>query len=471
MKIPSHLWKSPHGTFYFRITSKNDGKQVSKKVSLHTKDPIQAKSSAIRLLARMSESDTSMSKIKKFEVAMTENGLTFKTDPNIPDDVVKLGQFLREHKQDLQALIPNQSVQTAPSHHSGFTAKFSDIVEKYETRKKKEHSEKTVYQYVRSMIKFKQWAEMREGYNPLLMSHIDKKFISLYIDYLQANNFTNQRITENHLKPLSGLFDFAISIGEFPDIPIPSRNHRLATDKQTLIKKENRETFKIEDLKKIFDRPNYLKITHPDMFWLPILGLFTGARLNELCTLATIDINKRDDFYYIKITNDVSTLKNQASKRELPLHPKIIEIGFLDYVEDIKKFGVMLFPNLQPDTFGSYIKEPSRRFGKYLDDIGIPERTKVFHSFRSTLITHLRNKKEVDKEDRMAFTGHDIEDTQNDHYIEFVEPELLNQKVVPFITFNQDVSFDFEYQSGMFNKFFAKRMKELKLRAQKSKGK
>lgn len=474
MKIPSHLWKSPHGTFYFRVTSKSNGKQVSKKVSLQTKDPTQAKTSAIKLLACLAESDNSMSKIKKFEIQVVNGGLSFKTDPNIPDDVVKLGQFLKDNTEQLKALIPqnNNIIQSAPSHHTGFTAQFSDVVNRYEIRKKKELSEKTVYQYLQSIKKFMLWAESRDGYNPLLMSHIDKRFITLYIEYLQANNYNNNRITENHLKPLNTFFAFAISIGEYPDIAIPSKNHHLATDKQTLIKKDNRETFKIDDLEKIFNAENYSKIKHPDVFWLPILGLFTGARMNELCTLATIDIkeHKEDGFYSISINNEIGTLKNQASKRVIPLHNKIIEIGFLDYIQDVKKFGsVMLFPNLQPDTFGSFIKEPSRRFGKYLDDIGINEKTKVFHSFRSTLITHLRNKDDVKKENRLAFTGHEIDDTQNKHYIEFVEPSILYNNVVNHITLQNEFTFNLKYNKGQFNQFFAKRMKELKSRALKSK--
>ena len=419
-----------------------------------------------------------MSKIKKFEVAVSSSGLTFKTDPNIPDDVVKLGQFFKDNHEQLKALVPNTPVVvSAPNHHTQHTATFSDIIKKYELRKKKELAEKTVYQYVRTFLKFLEWAEMRDGYKPLLMSHIDKKFISLYIEYLQKNDIANKTIEENHLKPLNTFFSFATSIGEFPEITEPSKNHRLATDKQTKIKKEVRDMFRDDDLNKIFSAENYNKITHPDMFWLPILGLYTGARMNELCTLATIDINKHDrECYTITITPDNGSLKTESSKRRIPLHKNIIEMGFLDYVEDVKRWGVMLFPNLQPDTFGSYIKEPSRRFGKYLDDIGISERTKVFHSFRATVATVLANRtividgkdKRANENFRKYFLGHEIEDTQFNHYIKELEPFVVRDEVITYLDYD-NVILNVKYKKGQFNKFLATRMKQIKVRAQKSK--
>ena len=388
---------------------------------------------------------------------------------------MKLGQFLKENTEQLKALIPNAApVQSAPSHHTSFTAKFSDVVKKYEVRKKKELAEKTVYQYVRSMTKFQEWAESRDGYNPLLMSHIDKRFMSQYIDYMHANGYENNTIEDNHMKPLNTFFKFATSIGEFPDIPAPSKGHGLVIDKQTKIKKkdEEREMFSNEDLQKIFNVENYAKIEHPCGFWLPLLDLYTGARMNELCTLATIDVKNHGDFYSINITPEIGTLKTDASKRRIPLHNKLIEIGFLDYLDDVKKHGVMLFPNLQPDTFGSYIKEPSRRFGKYLDDIGIPERTKVFHSFRSTVTTLLVNRKvngeRADDNWRKYFLGHEIEDTQFNHYIKDLDPSVLQDKILKYLDYDK-LEIDIKYRKGMFDKFLAKRMKELKNRAQKSK--
>jgi hypothetical protein len=43
MHIASHLWQSPHGVYYFRETQLVSGKQVSRRISLHTKDPVEAR--------------------------------------------------------------------------------------------------------------------------------------------------------------------------------------------------------------------------------------------------------------------------------------------------------------------------------------------------------------------------------------------------------------------------------------------
>ena len=66
--------------------------------------------------------------------------------------------------------------------------------------------------------------------------------------------------------------------------------------------------------------------------WVPLLCLYTGARLNEVCQLRTVDVQEEAGVAYLDITPKAGRLKNLASKRPIPLHPKLIEWGFLDYV-------------------------------------------------------------------------------------------------------------------------------------------
>jgi hypothetical protein len=112
-------------------------------------------------------------------------------------------------------------------------------------------------------------------------------------------------------------------------------------------------------------------------------------------------------------------LKTISSRRILPIHSKIIELGFLDYVSTIKEGR--LFPELPEDPArpGNFAPKASEFFTKYRRKCGVGETErrsrKTFHSFRATLISALR-KKSVPKDRRTRLAGHDYNDTQDTHY-------------------------------------------------------
>jgi integrase len=59
---------------------------------------------------------------------------------------------------------------------------------------------------------------------------------------------------------------------------------------------EQRSVFTTEDLEKLFHADQYIKGTHrhPYQFWLPLLGLYTGCRIEELCQLHVVDVKQVD---------------------------------------------------------------------------------------------------------------------------------------------------------------------------------
>ncbi|WP_345793047.1 site-specific integrase [Thauera sp. JM12B12] len=189
--------------------------------------------------------------------------------------------------------------------------------------------------------------------------------------------------------------------------------------------------FQLDDLKALFESDEYRYGTFGTQseFWLPLLGLFTGARLNELCQLTVSDIGTHDGIETISILdNDFNKrLKNTASRRIIPIHSKLIELGFLSYAGAVGQGR--LFPELpeNPARTGDFTKEPSRRFTAYRRKCGIGSdltekdgapsgrSNKTFHSFRSTLISAMRLK-DVPKDRRTRLAGHEYSDTQDRHY-------------------------------------------------------
>lgn len=88
------------------------------------------------------------------------------------------------------------------------------------------------------------------------------------------------------------------------------------------------------DLKIIFDSPAINNPKFPWQRWLPLLGLYTGARLNELCQLQLKDIRLEQGIWIIDINDDGNHqyLKSSSSKRIVPIHQELIQKGFIDYV-------------------------------------------------------------------------------------------------------------------------------------------
>ena len=88
------------------------------------------------------------------------------------------------------------------------------------------------------------------------------------------------------------------------------------------------------------------------------------------------------------------SLKNKGSRRIIPIHPKIVDMGFLLYVEyQRKNKKEKLFSDLRQQKRGLYGRSVQAWFARHLDDIGITERSKVFHSFRHTFETMATEKR------------------------------------------------------------------------------
>jgi integrase len=175
----------------------------------------------------------------------------------------------------------------------------------------------------------------------------------------------------------------------------------------------------------------------PERLWLPLLALFTGARLNELAQLHIGDIQKDQEteiwFLRIEAAADGSKrVKNAASNREVPLHPELLSLGFLEYYREmVAKNAPRLWMNLSETKKGYYrnfsnwfLKSPLGAGFKYTHITEHPK--KVFHSFRDTLITELM-RKDVSLSKIQNIVGHIHGNITGDTY--FSEGHTLTAKL------------------------------------------
>lgn len=109
------------------------------------------------------------------------------------------------------------------------------------------------------------------------------------------------------------------------------------------------------------------------------------------------------------ITRDTKAgrrLKTRTSQRVVPVHPQLITLGFLKYVEARRRESetAWLFPTVAPEMKGS-LSAWSKWWGRYLrNHVGIDDPNKVFHSFRHGFQDALR-RTTPDEELRDALTG------------------------------------------------------------------
>ncbi len=168
-------------------------------------------------------------------------------------------------------------------------------------------------------------------------------------------------------------------------------------------KSNSYKPYTTDELKKLFNSDIYQAPSNRHnktyKFWLPILGLYTGARLNELCQCLVSDVKQSSEgIWYIDINDEEDKrTKNTESIRRTPIHEALIEVGFLDYVSLLRQQGTeRLFPDLKKGATGWH-GNASKAFNIILKSAGIKEdRTKCFHSFRNNAVDAIALKADMD---------------------------------------------------------------------------
>ena len=189
-----------------------------------------------------------------------------------------------------------------------------------------------------------------------------------------------------HIERVTALFDFAIREQYTDYNPFTG----LKPKKQTRPDQE-RKQFTSSDLAALFN-PEHFKLEpgKPSRYWIPLIAAYTGLRLEEICQLRTEDIQHPDGIPSIDINDDGDKLlKNRTAARSVPIHPRLIDLGFIDFAS--KQQGE-LFPELVKAN-GKRGHHFSKWFKRYREQCGITEPGKTFHSFRHTCCQSLYFKK------------------------------------------------------------------------------
>ncbi len=232
-----------------------------------------------------------------------------------------------------------------------------------------------------------------------------------------------------HIGRLYALFDFGIK-NKYIGGDNPASGLLIPNSKKVIA---SRDKFYDADLEKIYDWDNYQKLAiTPDYFWGPLICLFSGMRIEE-CTSLEVNNIKTDDGVLIMHIKDAKT---PSGVRFVPIHPTLLKLGLMDYVQTVKDMGKQqLFWYLSEGAAGKLAnhngtkKNLSRRFSTYLKKIEVKQDDNCFHSLRHTTITRLvaRN---VNNSTIYKLCGHKSDNSTHYDYLHELPTKTLQDAIV-----------------------------------------
>ncbi|MDR3510928.1 MAG: tyrosine-type recombinase/integrase [Caulobacteraceae bacterium] len=224
----------------------------------------------------------------------------------------------------------------------------------------------------------------------------------------------------SYLKCLSALMNFAINEGYIDRNP--AKGFRVVDPRH---RRDRRLPFSNDQLRAIFNAPLYRgcmddEYGYADVgparprrarFWVPLIALFSGMRMNEICQLDVSDIRLVDGVDCFLITSrstdggDDKKVKTSTSERFVPIHPRLTEIGFMDFVDERRRNGsAKLFPELTLSTTGYYSDPFSKWFRRFIHKAKATGPKTCFHSFRHCFRDALREAR-IDHDVALALGG------------------------------------------------------------------
>lgn len=200
-------------------------------------------------------------------------------------------------------------------------------------------------------------------------------------------------INDSYLANLRSLFKWAIENDWIAKSPLP--NELGAVD--PVAPEEKRDPFSDDQLQAIFSSQPWAtggvgagKAIH---YWAPLIALFMGLRRGEIAQLRVQDFSTVDKIPIVAVAADAGidgrSRKTANARRRLAVHPELIRLGLLRFVEDRRASGE-LWHGEQPDGRGRWGDGLSDWFLRLLKKRGIKGNRLGLHSFRHNFEDRLR---------------------------------------------------------------------------------
>lgn len=153
-------------------------------------------------------------------------------------------------------------------------------------------------------------------------------------------------------------------------------NYKISIKEKIVTKKEN---YSYEE---IGEWHNWAININEDIHlkWITLLSIYHGLTISEITRLEKHNILKEEDIFCIQVEFTVEKrTKNENRIRIIPMHPKLIELGFLDFINTVDNGFIF---NIDNRDFSRKMTDINREFVTVN-----PKRT--FHRIRGSFINNL----------------------------------------------------------------------------------
>ncbi|HJV66818.1 MAG TPA: site-specific integrase [Geomonas sp.] len=237
---------------------------------------------------------------------------------------------------------------------------------------------------------------------------------------MQPTDTMSDTTIVNYMVRVNSFFTWAVRVGHIDRNPADGVKH----GKTKLVRADElRKAYAPGDISRLVaaylgmkDEEKARLKDSPDRFWIPLISMYSGMRLNEICQLNTHDVKQDEEtevwYFHVEITEgDDKMIKSAAARRKVPVHADLISLGLLEYRKSKHGSGApRLWMNLKKTNRGYH-----KNFANWFLGNGQTKgflRTRVtddsklnFHSFRHTFINELKQKR-ADERILVEIAGH-----------------------------------------------------------------
>lgn len=200
-------------------------------------------------------------------------------------------------------------------------------------------------------------------------------------------------INDRYMANLRALFGFAQQRGWMDRNPVLGLRA-----KQKVAAAEAREPFGAGRLKKLLASAPWKPEDptgggKPIRFWGPLLALYHGLRLGEVAGLEISDIGEEGGQPMLLIRSGTRQLKTAAARRDIPLHPELVRLGFIEFVEQRRSGSnadAMLFAGEKAYARDQWGRALGEWFTKHVRSLKLEGRKLTFHALRHDFRDALR---------------------------------------------------------------------------------
>jgi integrase len=257
---------------------------------------------------------------------------------------------------------------------------------------------------------------------------ITPEAIIAWTDELVAKGLSAKTINDVHLAAVRALFRWAKGKRLVSSNPADEAPKVRRRDEG-----EGRRGFTLAEAEKVLTAA--IKEESPVRRWLPWLMAYSGARAGEVAQLRQQDVKQEPEtgLWFIEITPTAGRLKNKPSARVVPLHPHLIDLGFVEWVQGQSRDRLFYEDRAEGENEDRRSRKSItiNRLGDWVRGLDLPGITSgevaPNHGWRHRFATELVNL-QVPDTTRKRLMGHALEG-QDNRYVGRIVMERLYEAV------------------------------------------